>query len=195
MKILVDNGHGWNTPGKCSPDGTFKEWKYNRAVAEAIVFNLKLKGYDAELLVPEDDDIPLKTRVERVDAWCTKLGTNNVMLVSVHVNAASNGKWSNATGWSCYTSIGQTKSDALASELYKSAERYFPGRKIRKEFSDGDADWEVGFYIVKNTRCVAVLTENFFMDNKEDLKYISSPEGRKAIIDAHVDAIIRYIGK
>lgn len=195
MKILVDNGHGWNTPGKCSPDGTFKEWKYNRAVAKAIVFNLKLKGYDAELLVPEDDDVPLKTRVERVNAWCTKLGANNVMLVSVHVNAASNGKWSNATGWSCYTSIGQTKSDTLASELYKSAERYFPGRNIRKDFSDGDADWEEGFYIVKNTRCVAVLTENFFMDNKEDLRYISSPEGRKAIIDAHVDAIIRYIGK
>ena len=25
MKILIDNGHGSNTPGKCSPDGRLKE--------------------------------------------------------------------------------------------------------------------------------------------------------------------------
>ena len=28
MKILIDNGHGINTPGKCSPDGKFREYKY-----------------------------------------------------------------------------------------------------------------------------------------------------------------------
>ena len=25
MKILIDNGHGENTPGKCSPDGNIPE--------------------------------------------------------------------------------------------------------------------------------------------------------------------------
>lgn len=24
MKILIDNGHGSNTPGKCSPDGRLR---------------------------------------------------------------------------------------------------------------------------------------------------------------------------
>ena len=28
MKILIDNGHGENTPGKRSPDGTFREYAY-----------------------------------------------------------------------------------------------------------------------------------------------------------------------
>ena len=30
MKILIDNGHGLNTPGKRSPDGTLIEAIYTR---------------------------------------------------------------------------------------------------------------------------------------------------------------------
>ena len=26
MKVLIDNGHGENTPGKRSPDGRLREW-------------------------------------------------------------------------------------------------------------------------------------------------------------------------
>lgn len=26
MKILIDNGHGAETPGKCSPDGRLREY-------------------------------------------------------------------------------------------------------------------------------------------------------------------------
>ena len=26
MKILIDNGHGSNTPGKCSPDRRYRGW-------------------------------------------------------------------------------------------------------------------------------------------------------------------------
>ena len=40
MKILIDNGHGLNTSGKRSPDGTFREAIYNREIARRIVLNL-----------------------------------------------------------------------------------------------------------------------------------------------------------
>ena len=30
MKILIDNGHGENTPGKRSPDGKLREYLYAR---------------------------------------------------------------------------------------------------------------------------------------------------------------------
>lgn len=30
MKVLIDNGHGENTPGKRSPDGRLREWAYSR---------------------------------------------------------------------------------------------------------------------------------------------------------------------
>ena len=193
MLILIDNGHGVNTSGKCSPDGKFREYKWNREMAHEVVAQLRERGYCAELLVKEDIDISLAERVKRANNKCNQLGVKNVILVSIHVNAAGNGQWLNAKGWSCFTSKGLTKSDKIADELYKVAEEQMPTRTMRKEYSDGDADWEAGFYILKNTKCPAVLTENFFMDNKEDLAYLMSAEGRKAIVATHVEGIINYI--
>ncbi|MBP5720565.1 MAG: hypothetical protein J6W82_05825 [Bacteroidales bacterium] len=42
---------GENTPGKRSPDGRFREYKYNREIARAVVEHLQFRGYDAQLLV------------------------------------------------------------------------------------------------------------------------------------------------
>ncbi len=67
MKILIDNGHGVNTPGKRSPDGRFLEYRYNREIARAVVEHLQLRGYDTELVVPEKEDISLKERVNRAN--------------------------------------------------------------------------------------------------------------------------------
>ena len=200
MKILIDNGHGHNTPGKRSPDGKFREYAYNREIAKRIVADLIDRGYDAELLVPEEEDIPLKERVRRVNAACSATpscpaptGHHNVILVSVHVNAAGNGsKWMTATGWSCYTSKGQTQSDKLAEFLYEAAIKNFPGKRIRTDYSDGDSDWEENFYILRHTLCPAVLTENFFMDGL-DLEFLQSKAGKQAIVDTHVEGIIEYI--
>jgi N-acetylmuramoyl-L-alanine amidase len=194
MKIFIDNGHGLMTAGKRSPDGQFREPFYNREIARRVVSDLRDRGLDAELLVPEDDDISLAERVRRVNTACFLLGKQNVILVSIHVNAAGNGsKWLNATGWSVYTCKGQTASDMLAECLCQAAIKNFPGRRIRTDMSDGDMDWEEGFYILRKSRCVAVLTENFFMDSRDDLEYLQSKTGKQAIIDTHVEGIIEYL--
>jgi N-acetylmuramoyl-L-alanine amidase len=116
MKILIDNGHGLNILGKRSPDGTLIEAAYTREIGR-IVSYLTDRGYDAELLVPEDEDISLSERVKRVNAISsscpapTEHLAPNVILISIHINAAGNGsKWTNATGWSVYTCKGQTAS-------------------------------------------------------------------------------------
>ena len=194
MKIFIDNGHGLMTAGKRSPDGQFREPFYNREIARRVVSDLRDRGLDAELLVPEDDDISLAERVRRVNAACFLLGKQNVILVSIHVNAAGNGsKWLNATGWSVYTCKGQTASDNLAECLCQAAIKNFPGRRIRTDMSDGDMDWEEGFYILRKSLCVAVLTENFFMDSRSDLEYLQSRAGKLSVVDTHVEGIIEYL--
>ena len=194
MKIFIDNGHGLMTAGKRSPDGQFREPFYNREIARRVVSDLRDRGLDAELLVPEDDDISLVERVRRVNTACFLLGKQNVILVSIHVNAAGNGsKWLNATGWSVYTCKGQTASDKLAECLCQAAIKNFPGRRIRTDISDGDMDWEDGFYILRKSLCPAVLTENFFMDSKTDLAYLQSVEGKRAIVTTHVEGIIDWL--
>ena len=194
MKILIDNGHGHNTPGKRSPDGKFREYAYNREIAKRIVADLIDRGHDAELLVPEDNDISLEERVRRVNKICLASDPSCVILVSIHINAAGNGsKWTNATGWSVYTCKGQTASDKLAECLCEAAIKNFPGKRIRTDYSDGDSDWEENFYILRKSHCAAVLTENFFMDNKSDLEYLQSQAGKQAVIDTHVEGIIEYL--
>ena len=194
MKILIDNGHGHNTPGKRSPDGKFREYAYNREIAKRIVADLIDRGHDAELIVPEDNDISLEERVRRVNKICLASDPSCVILVSIHVNAAGNGsKWANATGWSVYTCKGQTSSDKLAECLCEAAIKNFPGKRIRTDYSDGDTDWEENFYILRHSLCPAVLTENFFMDNKSDLEYLQSRAGKQTIIDTHVEGIIEYL--
>ena len=196
MKILVEGGHGIDTPGKRSPDGSFFEWAFNREIAVGIVVRLVALGYDAELTVPEQKDVSLPERVTRVNKICNILGTKNVIFLSIHANAAGKGKeWMKARGWCAYTSIGKTKSDELASCLYDSATRIFEGMKILKDRVDGDDDWESNFCVLKNTKCPAVLTENFFYDNLEDLKFLLSDEGKKKIVECHVEGIIDYLNK
>lgn len=194
MKILIDNGHGKETVGKRSPDGRLLEWEYNRMLARGIVAGLQADGLDAELLVPEDRDVPLPERVLRADGFCHGFGTGNVILVSVHVNAAGRGdRWYNATGWSAYTTPGQTPADHLATCLYNAAQLHLPGKRLRMDYTDADPDLERAFYILQHTRCPAVLTENFFMDSKADLDFLLTPDAQQALISLHLDGLTAYL--
>lgn len=190
MKVLIDNGHGSNTPGKCSPDGRLKEYAYAREIAVRLEAELRKKGIDAERIVKEEIDVPLSERCRRANEY--KAG--DTFLVSIHCNAAGNGsEWMQARGWEAWTSVGQTKADKLATCLYESAERYLPGMKMRKDMTDGDPDKESGFYILKHTKCPAVLTENLFQDNREDVDFLLSDEGKRTIVDLHVQGIMNYL--
>ena len=99
----------------------------------------------------------------------------------------------NATGWSCYTTPGQTDADRLATCLCEAAIKNFPGRRIRTDWSDGDADIESNFYLLRKTLCPAVITESFYMDNRSDLEFLQSRAGKRAVIDTHVEGITEYL--
>ena len=195
MRVLIDPGHGIDTPGKRSPDGKFREYLWNRQVADLLGARLVAMGIDASPVVTETNDIPLSTRVQRVNRICSKVGASNVMLVSIHANAAGNGGWMNAKGWSCYTSKGNTESDRIAECLYDAFEKEFPDRKIRKDLSDGDRDWEENFYVLAKSRCPAVLLENFFYDNPEECMFLLKEETKERIASAAALGIARYLDR
>ena len=196
MKVLIDPGHGIDTPGKRSPDGQFLEYLWNRQVADLLMERLVAMGIDASLVVTETNDVTLRNRVNRVNTICNKVGASNVLLVSIHANAAGNGSsWQNAKGWSCYTSKGKTKSDQVAECLYEAFEAEFPDRKIRKDLSDGDKDWEENFYVLEKSRCPAVLLENFFYDNREECAWMLQEETKRRIASAAAKGIAKYVGQ
>lgn len=206
MKILIDNGHGSETAGKRSPDGSLKEYKWAREIASRLEISLKTKGLDAERIVKEETDVPLGERSRRVNAICQRLGAKNVILVSIHCNAAppNDNKWHTARGWSVWTSVGQTKADDLATAIWEAMDARLSAYKatfsgagnqkpMRADFSDGDPDFESNFWILRKTSCPAVLTENLFQDNEKDVAYLLSEQGKQTIVEAHAEGIVKYI--
>ncbi len=156
----------------------------------------------------------LEHRVRQVNAICGRYGKENCLYVSIHLNGAGDdGRWHGAGGWGCYTSPGKTKADELAECFYDAAianlrqyviiidegkrrgeytEKQVP---FRMDKSDGDRDLEANLRVLKGSQCPAVLTENLFQDNRRDVQFLLSDEGRHAIERLHVEAILRYVGK
>lgn len=192
MKILIDNGHGVDTAGKRSPDGSLREYKYTREIAARVVAELKKQGYDAEQIVPEEEDISLRERCRRVNEICSREGARNVLLVSVHCNAAGDGSgWMNVRGWSAHVSLNaSTGSKTFARRLIAAAED--EGLKVRK-YAHQVPYWAQDLAICRDTKCPAVLTENLFQDNREDVAFLLSDEGKEVITALHVNGIKSYI--
>lgn len=186
MLWLLDNGHGKETPGKRSPkwsDGSqLFEWEFTRNIVKGISKRLSSLGIENVILVPEDEDISLKERCVRANSYYKE--RKDIVLLSVHANAGG------GTGFECFTSKGETKSDLYATIINNKAKQYLKEWKIRTDWSDGDPDKEENFYILKYTNCPAVLTENLFMDTEKDCRFLMSKEGQRTIIDMHVAAII-----
>lgn len=203
--ILIDNGHGVGTPGKCSPDALaekysspywFKEYLWCREIAQRCCDVLQVMGYDAWLLVPEDNDVPLATRVKRVNDFCKTYGKDNVILISIHNDAAGNGKnWMNARGWSIFTTKGITEADKLAECIYLQAVKEFrPPLRVRSYSPvKYGHDFEENYYILMHSYCPAVLIENFFQDNKEDVEYLKSFKGKGSCIHVITEGVKEYI--
>lgn len=192
MKILIDNGHGIDTKGKHSPDGNLREYAWAREIASRLVAELRKEGLDAERVVTEENDISLSERCRRVNAVCNKVGSKNVLLISIHINAAgSDGKWHNASGWCGYVAPNaSTNSKRLAQLLYGEAERL----NLKGNRSVPSCKYWVGnFAIIRDTKCPAVLTENLFQDNKDDVDFLMSEKGKEAIVRLHKDGILKYI--
>lgn len=183
---ILDNGHGIETPGKRSPvwpnGRQLLEYEFNRDIVKRIARILGAQGIKFRILVPERTDISLAERCKRANA-ISQQTAGQCFLISIHANAGG------GTGWEAYTSPGKTKSDEMATILYQQFEKDFKGIKIRKDMSDGDPDKESAFYILKHTTCPAILTENFFMDNETDCRYIMSETGRENIARSHAEAI------
>lgn len=191
MKILIDNGHGVETPGKRSPDGRLREYAYAREIARRVVDRLLGEGIDAECLVEEDTDVPLRERVFRANERYIATG-RQACLVSIHCNAAGNGnQWRRARGWSVFVDpTASTKSKQLATEMAKAAK--VSGVKVRQSTRD-KLYWTSGLYICKHTKCPAVLVENFFQDNREDVDFLLSEAGKECVTEIMVEGIKNYL--
>ena len=78
----------------------------------------------------------------------------------------------------------------LADCLFDSAKVH--GLKMRQPMPT-QKYWPQSLYVLNNTKCPAILTENLFQDNADDVSFLLSDEGKHVIERLHVEGIINYI--
>ena len=194
LVVILDAGHGKDTPGKCAPDKSLYEWQWTREIVAMLCERLYgIENIQTVILVPEEIDVSLKERVRRVNTIYhdAKIAGKEVLLISIHINAAGHGTWKNASGWSVWVSNNASdKSKQFAQICYEQAKLLdLCGNRVVPE----EQYWCSNFYILKNTPCTAVLTENMFQDNKDDVEFLKSDEGKSKIVDLHFNAIKKYL--
>lgn len=213
LMIHLDNGHGKSTPGKRSPSATtgkgygkytadqlsLYEYEYNRLIVKLVDEKLRSLGFKTFIVTPEvEGDVGLTTRASRSNETAAKNPGLRHIFVSAHVNAIGDGKtWytgGNGSYWCAYTTKGQTGGDKLADCFYSAAEEVLKpfNKKIKTDLSDGDKDIEENFTVIAKTSSPAVLIESFFMTNVDDVLFLKSDIGIKAIVDIYTKAIVKY---
>lgn len=116
-------------------------------------------------------DLPLSNRVDVADGF----NPNETIFISLHCNAS---RQHNASGFEVITSKGSTDSDVLASYIVDNVKDFLIKNdiKLRSDYSDGDVDKEASLYLLRKTKCPAVLIEFGFFDFYEEFKKLSDPK-------------------
>lgn len=192
--LILDNGHGADTPGKCSPDRTLREYAWTRIMTDLIARKARARGIRTEIIVPETTDVPLATRSARANAIARKHGLKKCLFVSVHINAAgADGKWHDATGFSAWVAANASQHSKTFAALIDAEmkARGLGGNRAPNPLGYHTAN----FAVIRRADCPAVLTENLFQDNRTEVRYLLSPQGQDTIAEAHVAAIEKYIAR
>ena len=206
--IVLGTAHRMREPGKESPDKRLKECKYSREICSEVAAKLRAYGCKVETdyepldlpktmqssIVKQERNSELAMRVNYVNEICRQKGAKNVLYVSIHVNAVgTDDKWHDANGWQvCVSDRASEGSKKLANCLFDAAKKN--NLKMRQPTA-AQKYWPQNLFVLNNTKCPAVLTENLFQDNKKDVDFLLSNEGRHAIARLHVEGILKYIGE
>ncbi len=184
----LDNGHGKLTAGKRSPkfeDGKqFLEYEFNRDIVKRIIEQLEKKGVKYFNVVPEvNTDNFLEGRVGRANKLKSSLPK---IFLSIHANAFGRSGWEPPSGIETWFYHNSRSGRALARIFQKHliSKTGWKNRKLKSY------PGKKQFYVLRNTKMPAVLTENGFYTNKEEARLLLKSSVRQKIADAHVLAIM-----
>ena len=103
----------------------------------------------------------------------------------------SGAEWMSANGWSVF--VGNNASMNSRRFVWQLVPVAL-NRKVKvRRSSPQKLYWSVNFYICQKTNCPAVLVENFFQDNKEDVEFLLSEEGKQCVTNILLEGITNYL--
>lgn len=157
VKIALDAGHGFHTPGKRTPDGE-REWTFNNKVLLACA--ARLAEFEGVEMLRLDDpegktDVPLAVRTSKANAWKADA------LVSIHHNA-NTANWGNWGGAETYVYTAAGAASVKLAELVHSRIAAAMGLRDR-------GVKRMNLHMVRESNMPAILTEGGFMDSLTDI--------------------------
>jgi N-acetylmuramoyl-L-alanine amidase len=177
MKITLDAGHGKDTPGKRSPDGSLREFQFNSVVAELL--NSRFKQYEnvgIQFTHNYTSDVPLSDRTRLANTWGSDL------FISIHANAYGSG-WNSANGIETYV---HTSNPPQAVKVANQIQNQLIDKTGRTDRGVKTAN----FQVLRETKMTAVLVECGFMSNKGECELLKSDHYRNQVADAIEDAVV-----
>lgn len=189
--IVIDAGHGGDDPGVQSPDGRHKESELALSITQAI-----------QRLAPEYNINALMTRkdanfpggaTDKQEGLLNRVAITNeadpVAFVSIHINNNGvKGFQKEYSGIEAYVTNnreddpGRAAASAILQELsgvYKTA----PDLKFRKN---------QGIYVLDKNKCASVILECGYMNNRQDLEFITNEANQEKMARAILKGLVTY---
>lgn len=190
-KVCLDMGHGGYDPGAVGPGGT-KEKDVTLPIGLKVGAYLQTAGVTM-IYTRTGDHVPWPSNLNKDLAARCKIANDSGadVFVSIHANSSIN---VTAKGNEIYTTPGQGSADALANSIHARVKAAFPGLTYREDIRDGDPDKEANFYVLRNTKMPAVLSELGFISNPAEEKMLASQEFQDKAALAIAQGIGDYLG-
>lgn len=204
-RVCIDAGHGGSDPGA---RGVVEEKEMTAQTSEALLALLEADPNYIPLRSRESYDVTAKPseRAEAINAQSPQL------LLSIHGNSAANG--STAAGFECYPAVpGRTWhqesfyfAKLLAGGMQSIGARlrgrggvryiYYleNDQKQLVENTYTQVRPERSFTLLEDVDCPAVLAEQCFVTNAEDVERFGSEESCKTVARIYYEAICAYFG-
>ncbi len=195
ITIVVDAAHGGDDPGAMSPDNKYTESQLSLDIAKTI--QQTGKEYNVKVIMTREDDAfpgnvltkdeALRKRVEITNS------TNADAFISIHVNTtgSANQYQSSSSGIDAYISNkrdnkqGKQLAAALLQEL---APVYKTNQELKYRSQNG-------IWVLDQNKCPAVLLECGYINNAEDIAFITKKSNQEKIAKSILLTIVKFKSK
>ena len=187
--FIIDPGHGGVDGGATSVTGKL-ESAFNLEISVRLRDLLHFLGYQTKMIRTTDVSVYTKGETiaqkkmsdlkERVRI-CNE--TSGAILLSIHQNTFSDGKYSGAQVFYAYTDHSEALAKALQKNLVNTLN---PG-------SNRQAKKAEGIYLMEHIQCPGVLVECGFLSNVQEEAKLRSAEYQKALCCVIAETAVGFV--
>ena len=199
--VLGDGGHAEKVAGKCAPDKSLYEWKFNKEVDTKMKKRCKDHGIDYYQTNPNPkgkDEMGLSKRAELANAHWKKQGKPKALFISYHANAYyekdKNGKakveFNSARGTETFIASNASTNSKNAAK-YIQDEIVKAMKSLDKNAKDRGVKTE-NFTVIYKAQMPSILLEYGFYTNKSDIKILKN--NVDDLVEATMKGVCKYFG-